>query len=482
MQVDKLRPHQVDPAKWLCDLLTKHQFVVDTSGTGTGKTFTACAVANALQWPTLVVCPKIVMTAWKRAAAYFKDSFSVINYEMLRTGRTPFGCWENTPPSDFVREEEYVCQTCQRKVDFDHFIPCYCHPTGAHCINIKKKHWKYGKFSFHPGVKFAIFDEVHRCSGTDSLNAEMLIATKRQGIKSLGLSATLASNPLQMRAMGYLLDLHGLNQDIIAGLLRKPSFYNWAKRNGAAALPGTRALKWLVGEERQRDFMADIHRQIIPARGVRVRSEDIPGFPEREITAELYDIAEAEKVDGLYAQMGEALATLEQRKANDKAPWHPMTMMLRARQELELLQTLEEVKRRLGCTAFIDGTQTGTKGLAQRQFFIDQFQANLIRMIVVNNEAGGIGVSLQDLHGAFPRIGIVMPGLSAVTMQQVFGRFQRDGGMSKSHYRLIFAANSCEETIHKHLRSRLNNIDMLNDGDFYPDNLKLTKFAGVGTL
>jgi hypothetical protein len=486
------------------DLTAKHQFNVDTSGTGTGKTYTAAAVANALGEPTLVVCPLIVTTAWQRAGAHFGDKFSVINYEKLRTGRTPFGWWDNTPPSDFVREETYKCQCCQREVDFDHFIPCYCHPTGAHCIDIKKKPWKYGKFNFHPGVKFAVFDEVHRCAG-DSLNADMLIATKRQGIKTLGLSATLAKSPLDMRAAGYLLDLHSLNVDTLGV---RPSFYNWARRNGAAPLPGTRKLKWLVGEEKQLSFMGDIHQQIIPARGVRVRSEDIPGFPEREVSAELYDINEANRVDKLYEQMGDALKMLADRKALDQCPENPMTLMLRARQELELLkvpvaielardyldkgfsvgifvnftQTLQEIRARMNGAAFIDGSQTGARGLAQRQGFIDDFQLNRIRLIIVNNEAGGIGVSLHDTRGGFPRVGIVMPGLSAVTMLQVFGRFQRDGGMSKSHYRLIFAAGSCEESTHNNLRMRLNNIDMLNDGDFLPDNLRLSAFAGRGTL
>src|SRR5690349_4187138 len=101
LQLDKLRPHQHGPAKRLLDILTNYPSAVDFSDTGTGKTYVAAAVANALKLPTLVVVPKVAITAWERAAAHFDDSFSVINYEMLRTGRTPYGKWDNNPPADF---------------------------------------------------------------------------------------------------------------------------------------------------------------------------------------------------------------------------------------------------------------------------------------------------------------------------------------------------------------------------------------------
>lgn len=207
----RLRPHQVEPVQQLRTILASHQSAVDLSDTGVGKTFVAAAVAALLRIPTLVVCPKIVVSAWHRAAEHFGDTLSVINYEMLFTGRSDFGYWERAREAGISKREIFfVCVCCQRVVDFAKFSPCYCHPRGVHCIDQKKKPQRLGRFIFHDAVKFVIFDEVHRCGALDSLNADVLIAAKRQNIKVLGLSATAACNPLAMRALGFNLDLHSL--------------------------------------------------------------------------------------------------------------------------------------------------------------------------------------------------------------------------------------------------------------------------------
>lgn len=501
LQLDKLRAHQHAPAKWLLDVLTTHPSAVDLSDTGTGKTYVAAAVANALHLPTLVVVPKVAITAWERAAAHFDDSFSVINYEMLRTGRTPYGKWENNPPADFSLAEFYKCQCCQRVFTIDDkYEPCYCHPLGIHCMEIKRKKWKYGAFHFHPAVKMVIFDEVHRGGGLDSLNAEMVIASRREKKKMLGLSATAACSPLGMKAIGYALDLHTLDHDILGLQPPRKNFYNWAFRYGVRRDPDFRGLVWRVKEGEQLRIMSEIRASIIPARGVRVCVEDIPGFPERDITSELYDLEENGRIDALYNEMCAPLERLQERITADVAPDHPLTVILRARQKVELLkvpiavdlardylakgysvaifvnftETLNALREKLGCDCFIDGTPAGVK---YRQRSIDHFQENRSRQILVNNEAGGICVSLQDLTGLHPRVGLVFPSFSAVTMRQVFGRLHRDGGKTRCHYRIIFAARTVEEKIHRAVRSKLNNLDALNDADLMPGNLPLVRFS-----
>jgi hypothetical protein len=499
IQTSKLRTHQVPLAEWLTDLLTKHDAAVDLSDTGVGKTFTACAVANALKLPTLVVCPKIVISAWKSAAAHFNDSFSITNYEKLRTGRTPYGAWDNNPPANAEeRARYYQCQCCQIKFDTEGpWEPCYCHPAGIHCFTEKVRDWKYGKFNWNPAVRLVIFDEIHRCSGLDSLNADMLIAAK-QKVKVLGLSATLANSPLQMRATGFILNLHTLD----GGL---NNFWSWATKQGCRKLPMA-GWKWAIGQAQQLQRMGEIRATIIPSRGVRIASKDIPGFPAVHITSELYDLDESpEIIDRLYGDMADALKTLEDRSRLDACPEHPMTLILRARQKIELLkvpifcelakdfrakgfsvvhfvnfrQTLEELAKRRGIKAIIDGSPEGVK---KRDYWREEFQANRERELAANNDAGGIGISLQDLHGDFPRIGLVSPGFSATTMKQVFGRLPRDGGKSIAYYRVILAARTVEASVHRALKVKLNNLDALNDFDLMPENLQLTNASLLHTF
>lgn len=506
--IDRLRPWQVAPAQHLYDILQRLVSAYDTSDTGVGKTYVATAVAVALGLPTLVVAPKISLTAWARVAAEFNDSFSVIGYEKLRTGNTEFGQWQHQDKVNEGRKTFYKCQCCQLTVSLENPQPCFAHHLGIHCLETKKHDVNYGMFKFNPAVKAVIFDEVHRCGGMNSTNAEFLIAARRQSIRHLGLSATLACDPMKMRALGYSLDLHGDRHNIPfkqGYLPMLPNFYQWAAQHGCRRIPPMPGIRWAVSEDRQAQIMASIREQIIPSRGVRLTTAEIPGFPERDITAELYDIENPSTVDLLYAEMAVALGVLADKSNLDKAPDHPLTKIIRARQRIELLkvplavelatdaiekglsvgifvnfsQTIDELARRLNCHEIIDGRPEYAK---PRQHVIDSFQRDESRLVLVNSEAGGITVSLHDVRGQFPRVGFVFPGFSATTFVQLCGRFQRDGGRSRSHYRVILAANTIEEQIKRKLDRKLVNLAALNDGDMVPDNLPLTRMPFNRTI
>lgn len=495
---EKLRPHQQQPFEAIKGILARFGSGVDESGTGTGKTYVAAAAAADSGLPTLVVHPKIAHSTWARAADHFGEKFSQVGYELLRAGNTPFGRWSGGASR---RGKYFVCECCQRVVDLDRWEPCYVHPKGIHCLVTKSKPHDYGQFIFHPGVKQIIFDEVHRCGSRDSLNADVLVAAKRQGIRVLGLSATLAASPLQMRALGYLLDLHGLDKDVILPgrpARIRPNFYRWASHYGCRSDPRFRGWKWMLGEEAQREVMLEIRNQIIPARGVRVRCEDIPGFPACDIQAELYDVEHPEEIDRLYAEVHEALGILDARAANDAAPDSPITRILRGRQRIELLktpiaeelghdylekgfsvvffvnfrQTIDELVKRFPEALVVDGTPDSVKC---REESVAKFQRNDCRQMIVNNQAGGVCLSMQDLDGLHPRMGLVMPSFSATDMIQVCGRLPRDGGKSMAHYRFLFANTAIEKGMHRAVRSKQHNIEALNDADLSGESLMFTR-------
>lgn len=475
----KLRPHQIEPVAKLVDIFRRGDNAVDLSDCGTGKTFVAAAVAKELQLPTLAVVPKIAVSQWRAAAAHFDDTLSVIGYEALRTGRSPYGTWENTPPPGFRNERYFKCQCCQREVDFDNFVPCYCHPEGTHCIETKKVAWDYGKFSFHPAVKFIIFDEVHRCSAVDSLNADMLIAARRQGVLVLGLSATVACSPLQMRALGYALRLHTLS-----------NFYVWTRRYGCGKIDGLAGWHWKAGKDRQVEFMAKLNQEIIPARGVRVRVADIPGFPARTIDCRLFDLDDSQKVDTIYNEMKSSLDALAKKTESDVSADHPLTMQTRLLQKIELMmvplftelandyvakgcsvglfvnytQTIVEFQKRFQTKCVIDGSNANTRSAA-----IARFQSGEDRVALINNEAGGVALSLPDETGEHPRVGLVSLPRSARTFKQLISRFHRESSKTPCTYVVPLIANSKQVSIYKKLQGRLDNLDALNDYDFLPD-------------
>jgi superfamily II DNA or RNA helicase len=454
---------------------------------GVGKTYAGAWVASQLRIPALVVCPHISQSAWHRAAAAFGDTLSVINYESLRTGKHPFGSWDREPGP---REVYYQCTNCQCKFKPGQSWPaCYTRHDGVHCFETRKKSQRLGRFTFSPAVKMVIFDEVHRCSGLNSLNADMLIGAVRGGQKVLGLSATPATSPLHLRALGYALGLHHLVD------------YNaWISRLGVRRIPGG-GFKWMVSKARQLEIMAGIRSQIIPEKGIRVTIDSIPDFPECDISAELYDLEKSGRIEELYAEMATALADLKTFSADDKAPDHPLTKLLRAQQEIELLkipiveeltadylakgfsvavfvnysQTITELSKRLNTDAIIDGSPRGVKF---RDDSISRFQENSARVLLANSKAGGCSISLPDDDGDHPRVGLVFPGTSATDLRQIFGRLWRHGGKSRSYYRVILANTPSERSTHRALSAKLDNLDALNDSDLTPENLRFVRNTG----
>lgn len=446
---------QAAPAQHLLDTLLRNGAAVDGSDTGVGKTFQAGAVIKAMNVPTLVVCPRAAITPWKRMGEALGVEFDIINWEKARTGNTPY-------------------------VKFDE---------------------DSNSFKWSKEVHFLVFDEIHRASATDSWNAELVIAAKRDRIYALGLSATLGDDPTKFRAIGYLLGLHTLHDQRIDKLTVRPGFTRWLKAHGCSSTSGS-SFYFQGGDSAKRGMMLKINSKIFPERGARVRVSDLgDAFPDRQITAELYDMGSPEEINALYEQMAEAMAELKSRAAFDKDPNHPMTRLIRARQTIELLkvptfcslakdslaqdysvvlfvcfkQTLEELRSRLNIKCFIDGTQAGEAGLRQRDGMIDCFQRNQERIIVANSDAGGVALSLHDMHGGFPRIGYVSLGWSATKTRQLFGRLHRAEAKSKALYRCLLAAGTVEERVHRALAPKLNRLDALMDGDLDACNLELQR-------
>ncbi len=482
---NKLKPWQVPKANQLARILQAHDSAIDGSDTGTGKTYLAVAIAQALQLPTLAIVPKIAVSGWKVVCEHFDEKISLINYETIRLGNTPYGTWSNQAAINAGRPIVYVCEFCQRKFksveDLD--VPCIANASGIHCVTRNTVAVPYGDFRFHPAIRFIIFDEVHWCGGLDSLNSELVIAAKRQSIKHLMLSATPAQTILQMKALGFSLDLHCLD---IRGLVesntkgaKKKVFSGWLAEHGATFDKTFHAWKWWVSDEKQKQTMLQIGSQIFPARGIRVTTDQIPNFPEVDVQAQLIDFTTTEEIAAIYGSISHEInitQILHARQAIEILKVPTLVELARDRMEqnfsvgifCNFRQSIEELSGRLQCP-FIDGTVTGSA----RDEIIAKFQRNESRALVLNSEVGGVNIGLQDIEGQHPRWGLVCPPWSAATFTQVLGRFPRDGGKSKSHYRVPFAAGTVEIDMFRALRRKLDNHSAIMDSDLMPGNLKL---------
>lgn len=430
----KLLDWQVQAANRQFDIIKEHGRAINSSSTGIGKTFIAADTAVRLGLPVLVVCPKSVISSWKRILADAGISeFIVLNWEKIKTKRYPAG-----------------------------------NPI-----------WNGEKWVFDKNY-FIIIDEAHAgLVGPTSQITNMAAKLKAfPTMPKLLMSATIADSPLQMRALGFLFGLHDYSE---------PTFYQWCLRMGCerAQVPDGRggyayAIRVPTAKYKAKEVMLKM-RELLAPYMVRITPDDAPGFPETEIVAQIFDLdakltAEAKR---LYEPLAKAHRTLS---SDERA------QLIVARQRTEILKVPVLAELAKGIVAegrsvviFLNfrepadrlATELGPFNVVQirggqsdeqRQQAIEDFQANRVHICLAQIQAGGVAVSLHDVTGTRPRTALLCPDWDAKRTIQALGRVHRAGG-TRSLQMFILAAGTIEEKVYAALNRKKGNISTLNDGD-----------------
>jgi superfamily II DNA or RNA helicase len=431
--------------------LQARRSALDASDTGTGKTVVALFICKALDVVPFVVGPKSARAGWERLAAQVGLSVEYVNYEKLRGRRS-------------------------------------ARPDGIHVAQtnwIEEKPWGKGSFlKWKNNYECIIFDEVHRCGGSTSLNSKLLIAAKRQARYVLALSATAADDPRQMKALGYALDLHGLSKKVVGRVpWGRPDFISWLLRHGCS--PGVfGGFDFAKEEGRQKVAFTKLHHEVFPEHGGRMRKAEIPGFPKTQIDIKLLT-DDTGKAAGLTEELHAANADgasltdtmtlrLKLEKlmvpdlldlVDDYAAASKVVIFVSFTEPLEDLYDILRKKFGVDQVGYISGRQVGKGGEAQRNHFLDLFQANKLTALVCNVQAGGESCNMHDATGQVERTTLITPCESGRQYKQVLGRVNRDGG-AFSLQLLTYFANTYQEVVADRLAQKGFNLDLLNDGDF----------------
>ena len=416
----------------------------DQSETGTGKTYVAAWIAKNLNSPVVIVCPKIMIPAWTKVLSYFGiKAHCLINYEKLIRGNTEhlsFKDGKDNSASDYT-------------------------------INFPKN-------------SLVILDEVHKCKSSTSKNSDFLIKLKMDGYKSLLLSATAATNPLEMKAFGFATTLHNLTS------------YRQFITDSGAYVGRYGGFQIDLQSQKTVEAMSNIHDKLfnlykVSSRMTRKMFDKI--FPDNHVMAECFDMGtNTDKINRVYQQMESELAALEESSVNYSQ--HHFAIMTKARRMAELLKvptmvemiedwydegispvvfvnftdTVEAIEKQLAKNRKFDGKIArivGGQSDKVRQKDIELFQSDDKRIMIANLAAGNAGVSLHDLIGNFARGSIISPSYSAINLLQALGRIHRAEGKTKCIQKVMFAAGTIEEDACKRVQSKLNNLECLNDGD-----------------
>lgn len=416
----------------------------DMSETGTGKTYCAAWVAKYFNSPVVVICPKVVIPTWNKVLGEFGlKSLVTTNYEKIIRGNT-----------------EWLHYTSGGKYKTDNIV-----------INFPKD-------------TLVILDESHKCKAYNSKTSDLLIALKNQGYKVLLLSATQATNPLEMKSFGYATTLHNL-YDYKQFISSCGAYTN---RFGGVQID--------MADPKTVEAMGEIHHRLfkvynIAHRMTRKMFKSI--FPDNHVMAETFDMgANTEKINRVYEIMARELAALEESSENYSQ--HHFAIMTKARRQTELLKVpamvdiiedwfdegmnpvvflnytdsvdaligqLSKNKKLANQIARIVGGQTAKA----RQSDIELFQSDKRRIMVANIAAGNAGVSLHDLNGNHPRGALISPNFSAIQLLQALGRIHRAEAKTTCLQKIFFAADTVEHHACIKVKAKLQNLDALNDGD-----------------
>jgi ERCC4-related helicase len=433
-------------------------FAFDASPTGTGKTYCASWIAKNYGSTVVVLCPKSVQKSWVDTLKSFGiEDPIVMTIEKLVRGKTKYYTYDSM--------DKYVQRTY-------------------------KQYWQSNSINTNfPSNSLVIMDEVHKCKGRNSLNAEALIALKNAGHKLLMLSASAATNVTEMKSFGYVTVLHN-------GL----GFNNFCKDNGVD-FNRFGLGSWDANLKKCKEGMVRIHNTLFDTLGCasRMNRKDFGDiFPDNQVIADGFDIgSNTDKLKEVYNDMEAELAQLDE--SSMEYSEHHFAIIMKARRQSELLkvpamvswiedmydegvspvvfinfrETLEAIVIRLdnskysGKIAKIVGGQTKK----QRDDEIEYFQSDTKRICLVMIAAGAAGVSLHDLNGKHPRHTLINPSFSAINTLQSLGRCYRANGKTPVIQRFFFANGvTIEERMRQRVDLRLTNLDSLNDGDLSLDN------------
>jgi hypothetical protein len=463
---------------------------IDASQTGAGKTFVAIAACAELGLTPYVLAPLAVLEGWRRAA--YRMDFrlgGVINYDRARAGSCEF--IRKLPPAKDDKGKEVK----------DSLLFEFSPPQRRRDL-----------FENAAAKSILIFDECQKTKNRDTLQGRILIDTAAAGTKTLLLSATAAKDPMEMYGLGLALGLHQGDK----------SFYRWAAAHGCRT--SSYGLRFTDKPEEQAAAMKKIHKALFPWKGTRVRSADVPGYPENHVSAHLVENADiakayakmeseleliAEKVDAgkmdKKDKAGADLAALMRaRRASERgkldflieetadlvADGFFVAVFLNFREHLAIMRDALKMKndpvwgtKWIGRKTVIgeDGfpREIDINGPAQkpheRQRILDEFNGRegtrpQSRIILVSLSAGGAGINLHDEFGYGLRQSLISPSYSVIDLIQSVGRIWRAGG-TKATQRIIFAARTVEEEIAVNLESKCSNLEHLNDGDLMGDSM-----------
>jgi len=400
------------------------------------------------------------------------NKFGTENYEKVKC---PYMDIESVEVTTKIKEEDDKKETEIDRPDIVQPLKLKKEPESVKYIKKRKHEYKF----YLPKDTLVIFDEAHRCKNWSSQTSSLLIAISKCDCKIMMLSATLTDKIDCFKPFGIVLGFY----NVLDG------YRPWIKS------------KEIINKIKYKDWTEEkkrldiVHNAVFPQYGSRMKIKELGSlFPSNTITANSYFLDDHLKVEALYKEINAEIENIKKLEDKSKA----LGVIIRNRMRIEMLKvtlfmelanealesgysvvifvnyigTLEYLCFHMKCDCIIKGGQD----INDRDSMIKDFQANKKKLIIVMQQAGGVGISLHDLHGNHPRMSIISPSWSGQEMRQTLGRIHRAGSKTPAIQKIVYVAQTYEEQLCNIIKTKLRNIDALNDGELAEYKLEEIQF------
>ena len=434
-----LKENQLPHVEHLLEIYKLAPQALDTSATGSGKTYTTLELSRRLALPIFVVCPLAMIKKWTQLANQFGiEILCIMTYQKL-AGRKG------------VYSHDYLVSAGEEE--------CFATPT---FVELTKK---------RPFL--LVVDEVQYGKNNTSQRSHAVWALSRAIIqhpsetKLILLSATPFDKSSNADSMLKLLGL----------LLEKGYYYDRSAREfelaGAKVLwqictvcdpEYTKHYEYPSSVKSYDEFCYQMFTKIIVphlssrmpppvldfphdiANGFFIFNEEENGIiGEAKIALKRAIKGDEENPDGFkdFSNFVKVMQILEYgkrggmaRQAKKVLEKDPNAKVILAAHYVDTLLYLQKEMKDYGC-----GLLYGDVKIDERERIIELFQqpTNTLRVLVVNPSVCGIGVDLDDNDGRFQRHLFIIPTYELIKVAQMVGRVYRASTKSIPHTRVVYA-------------------------------------------
>ncbi|KAI8816690.1 uncharacterized protein EV422DRAFT_581226 [Fimicolochytrium jonesii] len=405
---------------------------IDASETGTGKTYCTIEMAQRLKLRPFIICPKSVILSWIDVAKKFEvELLGIAGYEQLRGCRYFTGGTLDSADSPYIRKQHIQREEPEAPQDSNE-------PYRA----------PYHVFEFGmPSDAMFVFDEVKIAPTTGWIDV------------CLAMRPSANASSRSRRIAIFLRNTLNYGAKFSPNSLAAKAIPTGCADNSECAIRST------ISREEEERKVDVFHRALTPRFGHRIRIADLGDrFAKNETSC---------KLQQLYEEIKAIFEELRDKELRASA----LARLIRARQKIEILripifvesaemysqegfsvviftnytETLTQLQGKLECEYVVHGPQT----MEERAAAVDAFQQNRTNLISCNIQAGGVGLSLHDVHGGHPRVALFNPTWSGQDMVQGLGRIRRTGGKSPTRQFILFVGGTYEERISQLVQQKM---------------------------